>query len=134
MRVVIDTNVVLDLLLDRKPFSESATKLFEEAEKGNITAHLTSNSVTDIVYLIRKAYDMESIKKVLLNMFSFIKVLNVSSSDIINAFSFDTKDYEDAVVMQCAKRIKADYIVTRNARDFKGSKVKIIGADEFVKL
>ena len=56
MKVLIDTNLVLDLLLNRKPFVAKAVKVFEQAEKGSIEAYLTANAVTDIIYILRKAY------------------------------------------------------------------------------
>jgi predicted nucleic acid-binding protein len=132
MKILIDTNIVLDVLLNRKPFSKHSAEVFKLAEQGCIKAYLTSNSVTDIVYILRKTYNKEAIKKNLLIMFGFIKILNVSARDIINAFNIDTSDYEDAVVIQCASRIKADFIVTRNLDDFKLSPVRYVSAEEFI--
>lgn len=132
MKILIDTNIVLDVLLYRKPFSDSSAVLFKLAEQGRIEAFLTSNSVTDIVYILRKTYKIETIKENLLIMFGFIKILNVSSSDVINAFEMKATDFEDAVIMQCANRVNADYIITRNMGDFKKSPVKSITAEEFV--
>lgn len=134
MKILIDTNIVLDVLLNRKPFSEHSSIIFKYAEQGRIKAFLTSNSVTDIVYILRKTYDKETIKKNLFIMFGFIKILNVSSSDVLNAFNINTCDFEDAVIMQCASRIKADYIVTRNPDDFKASPVSYIMAEEFASI
>lgn len=130
MKILIDTNIVLDVLMNRKPFSKHSSEIFKHAEQGHIEAFLTSNSVTDIVYILRKTYDKEIIKNNLLIMFRFIKILNVSSSDILNAFNINASDFEDAVIMQCANRIKADYIVTRNPDDFKMSLVKHKTAEE----
>jgi hypothetical protein len=134
MKVLVDTNIILDVLLNRKPFSVSSAALFKLAEQGRIEAFLTSNSVTDIVYILRKTYKIETIKENLLIMFGFIKILNVSSSDIINAFEIKTTDFEDAVIMQCANRINADYIITRNMDDFIKSPVKSLTAEEFIQI
>lgn len=134
MKILIDTNIVMDVLLNRKPFSEHSSKIFKYAEQGRVEAFLTSNSVTDIVYILRKAYDITTIKQNLLIMFGFIKILNVSSSDILNAFNLNTSDFEDAVIMQCAARIKADYIVTRNTDDYKESPVSHITAEKFAAI
>lgn len=134
MRVLIDTNIVLDVLLNRKPFSTSSAEIFKLAEQGSVEAFLTSNSVTDIVYILQRAYKMDFIKSNLLIMFGFVKILNVSSSDIINAFEIDTADFEDAVVMQCANRVNADYIITRFTGDFKKSPVNSITAEKFLNI
>lgn len=131
MRVLIDTNVVLDVLLNRKPFCTHSAAIFRLAETGRLEAFLTSNSVTDIVYILRKAYDKETIKKNLLTMFGFIKILNVSASDIINAFEVNAVDFEDAMIIQCAKRIKADTIITRNPDDFKNCPIKYKTPEKF---
>ena len=68
MKILIDTNIVLDVLLNRKPFSKHSAEVFKLAEQGCIKAYLTSNSVTDIVYILRKTYNKD-IKKNLLIMF-----------------------------------------------------------------
>ena len=124
MKVLIDTNIVLDVLLDRKPYSKYSEKLFKIAESGQVKAFLTANSVADIVYILRKAYDIETIKSNLIIMFEFIKILNVSASDISKAFQIGSNDFEDAVVIQCAVRIDADYIITRDKEGFRKSPVK----------
>ncbi len=134
MKILIDTNIVLDVLLNREPFSKYSAEIFKLAEQGKVEAFLTANSVTDIVYILRKTYDKETIKKNLLVMFKFIKLLNVSAKDLLNAFDINYEDYEDAVIMQCATRIKADYIVTGNPDDFKASSVKHITAEIFLSL
>lgn len=132
MKIVIDTNIALDVLLKREPFCIHSAEVFKFAEQRKLEAFLTSNSVTDIVYILTKTYDMSTIKKNLVIMFGFIKILNVSASDIMNAFEINTNDFEDAVIIQCASRIKADYIITRNTNDFKASMVESMTAEKFV--
>ncbi len=132
MKVLIDTNLVLDLLLNRKPFVDMAVKVFEHAEKGCIDAYITANSVTDIVYILRKAYSGDEIRGHLQNMFGFIKIMSVTSSDIIGAFKLDIPDYEDALIVQCAKAGGVSYIVTRNKKDFLECPVECLSAEEWV--
>ena len=132
MKVLIDTNIILDVLLDRKPFSINSAELFKLAEQERIEAYITSNSVTDIVYILRKAYDISTIKENLMIMFGFIKILNVSASDILKAFEIKTNDYEDAVIIQCASRIEANYIITRDTKGFKDSPVSCMTAEQFI--
>ena len=134
MKILIDTNIILDLLLDRKPYSRHSEELFKFAESGQVKAFLTANSVTDIVYILRKAYDMETIRSNLIIMFEFIKILNVSASDISRAFEIESNDFEDAVVIQCAARIGAEYIITRNKEGFRKSQVKSLTAKDFIEL
>ena len=132
MKVLIDTNQVLDLLLNRKPFVVDAVKVFEQAEQGHIEAYLTANSVTDLVYILRKAYSSDQIREHLQNMFGFIKIIGVAASDIFGAFKLDMPDYEDALLMQCAKAGGIDFIVTRNKKDFKDCPVECLSLEEWV--
>ncbi|MCW3489760.1 type II toxin-antitoxin system VapC family toxin [Dethiobacter alkaliphilus] len=131
MKILIDTNIILDVLLNRQPFVEKSARLFELAEKEKLEAFITSNSVTDIVYILRKAYGMEEIRNYLLIMFSFIKILNVAANDVVSALKMDVKDFEDAIIMQCAKQNGMDIIVSRNKKDFAGSPVKCLTVDEW---
>jgi predicted nucleic acid-binding protein len=132
MKMLIDTNLVLDLLLNRKPFVVNAVKVFEQAEKGDIEAYLTANSVTDIVYILRKAYSGDQIREHLQNMFVFIKIIRVTASDIFGAFKLDIPDYEDALLMQCAKAGGLECIITRNKKDFRDCPVECLSLEEWV--
>ncbi len=132
MKVLIDTNLVLDLLLNRKPFVANAVKVFEQAEKGHIEAYIMANSVTDIVYILRKAYSGDQIREHLQNMFGFIKVMSVTASDIFGAFKLGMPDYEDALLVQCAKAGSIKSIVTRNKKDFQNCPVECLSLDEWV--
>ncbi len=132
MKVLIDTNLVLDLLLNRKPFVVNAVKVFEQAEKGHIEAYLTANSVTDIVYILRKAYSGDQIREHLQNMFGFINIMSVTASDIFGAFKLGTPDYEDALLVQCAKTGGIDFIVTRNKKVFQDCLVECLGLEDWV--
>jgi len=134
MKVLIDTNIVLDMLLERDLFEASSTKVFELAESGKVEAFLTANSITDIVYILRKKYDKEKIQSAVSELMKFIKVVSVTLKDISKAFNFLFTDYEDALQTQCAIKIKVDYIVTRNIKDFKSGHIKAITPDEFIKL
>ncbi len=132
MKVLIDTDLVLDLLLNRKPFAVTAVKVFEQAEKGYIEAYLTANAVTDIVYILRKAYSGDQVREHLQNMFGFIKIVSVTASGIVGAFKLDMPDYEDALLVQCAKAGGIDFIVTRNKKDFHDCPVECLSMEEWV--
>jgi len=133
MKVLIDTNIVLDVLLNRKPFVENAIKAFRQAEKGQIEAYITASSVTDLVYILRKAYSLKEIKTHLKEMFQFIKIVGISPSMITAALDKDTPDFEDAVMMECARQSGMNIIITRNKPDFKKSYVPCISLEEWVK-
>jgi len=133
MKVLIDTNIVLDVLLNRKPFVENAVKVFKQAEKGQIEAHITASSVTDLVCILRKAYSLNEIKTHLKEMFQFIKIVGINSSIITGALDQNAPDFEDAVIMECARQSGMEIIITRNKPDFKKCEVPCIRLEEWVK-
>ena len=132
MKVLIDTNIVLDVLLNRKPFVEDAIKPFQQAEKGQIEAYITASSVTDLVYILRKAYSLTEIKTHLKEMFQFIKIVGINPSMITGALDQDGPDFEDAVMMECARQSGMEIIITRNKPDFTKSAVPCISLEEWV--
>jgi len=133
MKVLIDTNIVLDVLLNRKPFVEDAVKAFKHAEKGEIEASITANSVTDLVYILRKTYKLNEIKTHLKEMLQFIKIAGINPSMINSALDKDAQDFEDAVMMECARQNGMELIITRNKADFKNSDVPCISLEDWAK-
>ncbi|MCG9969200.1 PIN domain-containing protein [Pelotomaculum terephthalicicum JT] len=135
MNVLIDTNVILDAMVSRAPFNESAEKLFLLAAEDKITAFITANSVTDIYYLLHKhLHDNTQCRQALLKIFTIFKILDVTGSDCEKALELLTMpDYEDALLATCAKRGKVDCIITRNLKDFSVSPVNALSPDDFLK-
>ncbi len=132
MKVLVDTNVVLDLLMDRRPFSASAQKIFKAAELGKIELHIPSSSVTDIFYIVKKHTGREKAKEILLQLLEIVRVIEVTGKDIRRAMNLDIEDFEDALQAWCAKKRNLKYIITRNKKDFLRSPVQPISSDEFV--
>ena len=134
MNVLIDTNVILDAIAKRPPFSENAEKIFYlVAAEENVTASITANSVTDIYYLIRKHLKSpEDAKLVLLKLFSLFHIIDVTGADCERALELNITDYEDALVITCAERSKMDYIITRNIKDFSNSPVPSTTPENFI--
>jgi predicted nucleic acid-binding protein len=133
MRLLIDTNVILDLLLAREPFMEPARALLKKIQAGQAEGFVTANSITDIVYLCRKDYPLAVIRKEILKLLDLIDVVGVARDDIIEAFDMGFSDYEDALQSCCAIKEDVDFIVTRNEKDFVKSKVKPIRPEDLLK-
>jgi len=115
MKIVIDNNVVLDALLKRCPFNKSAEQILlycVDEHEGCITA----NSLTDIFYVLRKTLDVVTAKASIRKLMEFFTVLSVSDEDCLNALSLPIDDFEDALIVECAKKVNADFIVTRDKR------------------
>jgi predicted nucleic acid-binding protein len=135
MRLLVDTNIILDALMAREPWAESAQSVLLAVAEDKSEGFITASTVTDIYYLLHKKIgDKERAKQILLGLFLSITVLDVSGADCEKAFELPMYDYEDALLAHCAKRHKIDYIVTRNPKHFVGSPVKSILPDEVIQL
>lgn len=135
MKIVVDTNVIIDALTSREPFRETAEKIFMLAANQIQDLYITASSATDIYYLIKKhLHSSEQAKNAIAKLFELFYILDSTAEDCREALSLDMIDYEDAVISCCASHNQIDYIVTRNIRDYKESKIKAILPDEFIKL
>jgi len=132
MKILIDTNVILDFLLDREPFFESAEKLIQIVNEDRVEAYLTANSITDIVYMSRKKLSLDQIQLLVLKMLETIHVISVDKKDILAAFELGFSDFEDALQSACSQKEQIDYIVTRNKKDFIHSKIEAIDISDFL--
>ena len=113
MKVVFDTNVILDAAMGR-PGSESAQELVQAAISGEIVGIVTANSITDIHYIVKKRLGEEKARLVVYNALSLFDIAAVDGDVCSIALNTGMKDYEDAVLAICAKRAGADYIATRD--------------------
>lgn len=131
--VLLDTCIIIDVLQKREPFWKDAVKLFHAAANNKIVGVVTAKSVTDISYLYhRYSHDNQATREVILKLLSLFQCADTASGDCINALHSDASHYEDAVMMETAKRIQADYIVTRNLKDYKHSQVQVILPADFL--
>ena len=115
------------------PFADYAEQLIEVCEQGEIEGVITASAVTDIYYILRKIIGHEKIIDSLKILFSVLNIAEVGKNDLLRAMEMDMDDFEDALAAQCAKRIKAEYIVTRDVNDFAKSTVKPISPEELLK-
>lgn len=132
MRVLIDTNVILDVFCNRSEFVEDSSRVWKYCEVNQIEGYISALSVPNIVYILRKELTPQKTHQLIQQILMIFDVIDLKSSDLKNAAEMLSSDFEDAVQMCCANRIKADYIVTRNIRDFKESKVPALKPSEFL--
>ena len=134
MNILIDTNVILDAMMSREPWNESAEKILIMAANKTITINISASAITDIYYMVRKyLHSTEDAKKIIQSLLLLVHVLDVTSSDCVDAIASEIRDYEDAVIEAVARRNEVECIVTRNMKDFEKCKVKIMEPDRFVK-
>lgn len=132
MKVLIDTNIILDVLCNRLPFVEDARKIFRLCEVNKITGYISALSIPNIVYIMRKELDADEISDILEKLSLIFTIADLKSSDLTKAAKLGFDDYEDALQSVCASRIKADFIITRNIKDFSYSKVAAVKPSEFL--
>lgn len=132
MKVLIDTNVILDVLCKRQEFFEDSSKVMKYCEVNKIEGVISALSIPNIIYIMRKELDAEKTKDIIEKLQLIFTVADLKSDDIKKALSLNFDDFEDALQSACASRIKADYIVTRNIRDFKNSRITAIKPSELL--
>ena len=133
MTVLLDTNIIMDALQERSPFDIPAKEILLRGQNGELTCLFTANAAADIFYLYSRTRDIPSAKAALDFLLSIYKVVSVTHDDCIAARSLPIDDFEDGLVIACAEKINADYIVTRDESLLEAdSAVNIIAPAAFI--
>jgi predicted nucleic acid-binding protein len=134
MKILIDTNVALDVLLKRQSFLASGIQVLGLSKLG-IRLFLSASAITDIYYIITRTLKNKQIAMSLLkNLLATIDVAAVTGNEIRQAVSLDWGDFEDAVQYAVGESIAVDYIVTRNKADFASASLPVVSPDELLSL
>ena len=134
MKILIDTNIILDIIQKREPFFTDSYQALRKAIETNMECLISASAVTDIFYILRKAFQSAQKAQERIEQLSQIVVFaDVQGVDIHSALMNSMPDFEDAVVNAVAERNSARYILTRNIKDFAGSSVPVITPIEFLK-
>jgi predicted nucleic acid-binding protein len=135
MKVILDSNIILDVLEKREPYFQKSYELIQLSMNRQIDGYVCASCMTDIYYIIRKNVASSSIAKdAMIHLEGLVGVCDTLANDITVAHTLDINDFEDAVLAATAKREKANYIVTRNKRHFAGSPVPAITPEEMFAL
>jgi len=132
-QVLLDTNIILDVALQREPFFETATQLFSKIDEGEIKVFLTASSITDIYFISKKTCGREKTIAFIRELIDVFEVLSVTKQTIMDALASEFIDFEDAVQYCVADINRMDVIVTRNKSDFKFSTIEVNTPDELIK-
>lgn len=129
--IFLDTHILVDIFLDRQPFSEYAIKLISQAEKNQWHLHCSALTLANLLYILRKNKESDQLKA--LNIVKKrITVLDLKSSDIYNSINFNNGDLEDAIQIQVALSNQQNIIITRDIKGFLKSPVKVMTVVEFL--
>lgn len=134
MKVLIDTNIILDVLCKRQGFFEDSAKVFRLCEIKQVTGIISALSIPNIVYIMRKELDAQKTHQVLEKLSLIFTIVDLKFDDLQKASDMNFKDYEDAVQSASAERVKADYIITRNVKDFATSVIAAVNPADFLSV
>ena len=134
MKVLIDTNVLIDFYGKRPQFYDAAEKIMELCMEKKIDGGIAAHSVTNAFYILRKDMPLELRRSTLRDLCAITTVIGIDSEKLVAALDNEAfSDVEDCLQSECAKRFSASYIITRNITDFEHSDVPAIIPDDFLK-
>jgi len=134
MRLLIDANILLDVLQDRKPYVNESALIWKLCETGKAEGNVLALSFANLVYVMRRELDPVRIEAVLKNLSLIFSFVDLQQKDLLRAAALHWDDFEDAVQSVTAKRLHADFIITRNTKDYRNSTVKAITPADFLSL
>jgi predicted nucleic acid-binding protein len=126
MRVLVDTNVVLDFLQEREPFVENAARLFERIDAGEIEGFIAATTITNIYYIVRRAAGANVAQDAITQVLADLNICAVDREVMEQAIALNFRDFEDAVQYVCGVVNNVDAIVTRDASGFVGAEIPVM--------
>ena len=134
-KILIDTNILLDYLLEREPFFEDAKEVILTCTEGNTKGCIVAHSISNMFFILRRDYDAKERREVLKNLCMIFDVEGIDKTKLLlDLENEDFSDFEDCLQMECAKSYGAEYIVTRNVSDYSVSDIKAILPSEYLGL
>ena len=133
-KILVDTNIVLDLLAERKKFLDEAQELFTLSDKNQIKLFVSSLTFANTYYILSQKMKLNNVRKTLRKFKVLVEVLPMDDKIIDLSLDSDFKDFEDAIQYYTAIENEISIIITRNLKDFKTAKIPVITAKEYTKL
>lgn len=135
MKILIDSNVLIDYMTVRTPFYEDAREIMKLCSDKKVYGAIAVHSIPNIYFILRKEMDDATRRKIIKNLLLVLDVAGYDRISVIGALEKnDFKDFEDCLQDECAVFFGADYIITRNIKDFVNSSVKAVTPTEFLKM
>lgn len=139
MRLLLDTNIVVDVLQKRQPWFDSGKEIFTAAALQEITGYITAKQASDLYFFackqLRGEPDIDKkARKILTNLFAIFEIIDAKGIDCEKALLRENGDFEDAMLIESALREKIDCIVTRNLVHFQNTQVPVYDPESFVKM
>ena len=130
MNTFLDTNVILDIALEREAFFEQSAQIFEKLSEGKIICFVSATSLKDIYFLISKEKSKPVAKDFILDLLEIMEILAVDRNSIVQALNSSFSDFEDSIQNSVATQNGLDWIITRNKKDFRHSELQVLTPEE----
>jgi len=134
MIVLIDTNVVLDVVLENAIFVSSSKAILDHAEQRRFTGYISASAITDIFYISQKKLGKKIAKEVIKELLHIFYPATVTDKHIYQALDMEWSDFEDSVQFVVGKGLAVDYIITRNIQDFASGSILAITPEQFIQV
>lgn len=132
--VFVDTNILIDLLADRQPFSKFAIEIFDLAARNKVMLFTSSHSIATTHYLLKKYIQEKELREIIYSLIDYVHVIAIDISIIKKSLLSKHKDFEDAIQIFAANSVKnLDFLVTRNIKDFKDAGLIVLPPDELLR-
>jgi predicted nucleic acid-binding protein len=135
MKLLIDTNVILDMILKREPFYKDAIDVLELVKQDGVQEYVSASAVTDIYYIAyRTLRDRKQVLQLMKELFVIVNVAGVTQQEIQKALELTWNDFEDSVQYAVALLQEMDGIVSRNAKDYEDTEIQVLAPKEAIKM
>lgn len=134
MRLLFDTNIILDIALKREPHYKDSSTVFKKSDNKTVFGFVTASTITDIYYIAKKEKGHNVAIEFITNLIQVIDVIGIDKEIIIEALISEITDFEDAIQSLASSYNSIDFIITRNTKDFTNSEVKAISPTDFLNL
>ena len=132
MILLIDANILLDVLMNRQDFVKDSSMIWKLCETNQAKGYISALTLANLMYIMRKQLDPETIEKLLVQLKFIFDFTDFGVSDLQRAAEMKWTDFEDAVQSATAERLHADFIITRNVKDFRSSKIMALTPTDFL--
>jgi predicted nucleic acid-binding protein len=132
IRILIDTNVILDIALERQPFFKEASQIFDLIDEGVVIANVTATTITDIYYISKRSKGHKDSIAFIQGLVEIVDIIGIDKQIVLKSLESDIGDFEDAIQISAAQMSEIDTIVTRNQKDFTNINITVQSPEEFL--
>lgn len=134
MKILIDTNIFLDIILKREKHYENSAKIWTYISDKKIIGHISAISINNLYYILKRKIELKLVNEIIDQILEEFKVISLTKEILKHARIIDNKDYEDSIQFISAVNSGCEYIVTRNKKDFPENGIKIVSPGDFINI